>query len=228
VDLIRSLLSNTKALFGEHLVETTTGVPQGGVLSPLLFNLFIDPLARQLDNQDQEGISASLLFADDIKLASKSTTELQGLLDICGTWAQQNGMEFGINKCGTIGTEETTTIQGQEVPRVQEYKYLGAFHKVEGIDFKATLVRKLDKYHKFAGLLRRRGAGWPNWIKLHIAKTFLMPLLDYLKGPIYVSFLRSKDKEKMDWYTGEMGKARLALWQEGSCRDVQRGSGCAA
>ncbi len=76
-----------------------------------------------METQDQDGISASLLFADDIKVASKTTEELQRLLDLCGNWAAQNGMDFGINKCGTIGTEETTIIKGN---RVAEYKYLGA------------------------------------------------------------------------------------------------------
>ena len=42
VGLIRSLLSNTKAIFGSTLVDTNTGVPQGGVLSPLLLNIYLE------------------------------------------------------------------------------------------------------------------------------------------------------------------------------------------
>ncbi len=194
-------------------VEKKRGLFQGSILSPLLFNLFIDPLARQLEVLDKDGVSASLLFADDIKIASKTHEEHQRLLNLCGDWANQNGMHFGINKCGSMGDDEDMILNGEVIPKVHEYKYLGAFHKVGGIDFQATLERQLQKFHNFAGLLRRRGAGWPNWIRLHIAKTFLLPLLDYLKAPIYLSYLKTRDKEKMARYTQKMAEARKQFWQ---------------
>lgn len=194
-------------------VEKKRGLFQGSILSPLLFNLFIDPLARALEASKEDGISASLLFADDIKVATKTHQEHQRLVTLCSEWARTNGMHYGIAKCGTMGDDNEVFLGDEAIPKVKEYKYLGAIHKVFGIDFHSTFQKQFQKYEKFAKALRWSAAGWPYWIRLHIAKTFLMPLLEYLKVPIHIGIMKSRDNVKMKQYMEGRQEARKLLWQ---------------
>ena len=77
--------------------SVSNGVRQGGILSPYLFNVYMDDLSTRLNNLKigcslGEFFINHLMYADDLVLISPSTRGLSKLIKEC----QNYGLEFDI------------------------------------------------------------------------------------------------------------------------------------
>ena len=74
--------------------KVSNGVKQGGILSPKLFNVYMDELSLLLSNsKDGPRMSGTVVnhlgYADDLCLISLSSAGMQNLLDICHEYAKK-------------------------------------------------------------------------------------------------------------------------------------------
>ena len=117
---------------------SSCGVKQGDVLSPTLFNLFINGLINDLDNSSIDPVSVgdvkvtSLMYADDIILLSESQEGLQKSLDIlnnfCSSWKLEvNKQKSKIIVFNSNGKSHFNHfhINNEKLETVKSYCYLG-------------------------------------------------------------------------------------------------------
>lgn len=202
------------------------GVFQGSLLSPFLFNVYIDDLAKELErvSGDTDPYAGALLCADDILLQHDDVPVVQRMLNTCSRWASTNGMTFNIKKCASlVKCRPPLQLDGVRLPVVDEYKYLGFPHKRYGIDWLARMFSGTDKARRFLGYLRSQTQSdlWPEWVRGCLFKCFIRPCYEYGAPIIYhVSRLRGYRDALVDleafhdeataWITGVRNATRIS------------------
>ena len=118
---------------------TLNGVKQGGVLSPILFCVYIDEL---LDRVNASGLGchighmsyAGVGYADDVSLVSPSITALQKLIHICEDFAAEYHITFNVKKTVCIrisgrgrhkAPSKAVTLHGSPIVWKNRVKHLG-------------------------------------------------------------------------------------------------------
>ena len=129
------LIENFSVTFKETSIEISKGVPQGGVLSPCLFNLVIDELARELEKEEGE----LLLYADDLCFLSENQSTLRTVITQTKNWSIEQGIPINFEKSGVmeirgtrIRTRTLNTSELEGVPVVERYRFLGVELSAQG------------------------------------------------------------------------------------------------
>ena len=118
---------------------TTVSVKQGCVLSPVLFNLYIDKICKVFDNScDPVTINNRdlncLLWADDLLLVSKTPTGLQNCIDKMHKFYESLGLQINIKKTKviifnrrglTLERKYQFFLKGAKLEITNQYQYPG-------------------------------------------------------------------------------------------------------
>jgi hypothetical protein len=155
------------------------GVRQGGVSSPLLYLLFINPLLEEL-GQSPLGISifnliiALLLFCDDTLGMSTTPEDFQLLINKVVAHATNWNYKLNLNKCSAmlINTDICTlTIGGTPLTIENEVKYLGVTFTTERT-FTTHWQNILLAVNKTINSLNTAGVSARTFIPSNAAKLF--------------------------------------------------------
>ena len=159
----------------------TSGVPQGSVLGPLLFIIYI--------NDIDEGIAAKISkFADDTKLGAnvckpESVVSLQEDLRRIGEWSDKWQMPFNNSKCkvmhvGYRNPRSQYSLQGTVLESTETEKDLGVVISSD-LKFSKQCIEAEKKAQRLLGYVKRQFRYRNREIVLTLFNSLIRPLLEY-------------------------------------------------
>ena len=164
-----------------------SGVPQGSVLGPLLFIMYINDMPNNI------GACCSI-FADDTKISKNVSThedalKLQEDLEKLEDWTDIWKLTFNAEKCkiihfGSKNKHYDYLMKGQQLKKVETEKDLGA---IVSYDLKVgpNIVHHVAKANKMVGLIRRTFSFLNKDMFLALYKAYIRPHLEYCQQAFY-------------------------------------------
>lgn len=181
------LTERSQCVVVEHCYSSWTpvlsGVPQGSVLGPILFILFIDDIGMVCS-----GTVTHKLFADDLKLFSVINTSqdhisLQSTLDRLHEWCGIWQLTINSSKCyslhlGKNNVQNTYFINGCQIAASQVVTDLGVEIDAD-LNFDAHINKIVGKAYARLGVLFKGFASRDIQMLKRAYVTYVRPLLEY-------------------------------------------------
>jgi hypothetical protein len=173
-----------------------SGIPQGSILGPILFTVFINDLPDNLH-------STCKIFADDTKIYDKISnsaniqSDINKLQEWCDTW----NLYFNVSKCGVMHVgkknpaNEYVMKMDTDVQRLnvtKEEKDLGVTFDCQ-LSFDPHIQRVVNKANQMLGIIKRTFTFLDKETFLKLYKAFVRPHLEYA-NVIWCPFLKRQSK----------------------------------
>ena len=149
IEYLEQLYARYTIRFGKSRLRSNKGVAQGSIISPALFDIFIEDLSDELKFKADVNFEDLLFYADDILVLCTSLHQIEKCIQIFEDWSLKNGMKLNKNKSGIVifanrranripkmkfQASSTQTREGEWIPEqdaikgipiCKSYKYLG-------------------------------------------------------------------------------------------------------
>lgn len=179
---------------GDRTTETFSvlkGVRQGCVLSPILFNIYVEKIFQMALESETRGIKVNgipinnIRYADDTAILANNLEDLQILLNKLNECGEQFGLHINVakTKMMVISRHQYNThlnINGENIERVTNFTYLGAsLNELWDCDeeVKRRIGRAKTTFFKLKNLLLHRNM--PLHTRIRVIQSYVWPVMLY-------------------------------------------------
>lgn len=162
-------------------VSVTSGVPQGSVLGPILFTIYINDIDVGVNNIISK-------FADDTKIGNSIISEedranLQADINKITEWSEKWQMPFNVDKCqilqcGSKNKKYNYEMQGHPLSTTSQVKDLGVIIS-ENLKTSNQCAAAANKANRALGYIKRNFTYKSEDIILPLYKSIVRPHLEY-------------------------------------------------
>ena len=181
----------------------SAGVRQGGVLSPDLYNIYVDELIYILQSSGfgcyVNGVFAgSQFYADDMCILAPSLKGLQNLLNICAKYCVEWDIGLNPKKTKNVYFGKNTTINaqtflnGNPIEWKSEWKYLGVFLK-SGPRYGCSVAERVKSFYRSLNSILRVDGRSDDMVMLRLIESHSVPILTYA---IEVTDVANRDEKR--------------------------------
>ena len=191
--IIRLLLAmytqqGIRVKWGDNMSDFSTvsnGIKQGGILSPLLFTVYIDTLFTKL-RESRNGcyignvFCGALGYADDVMILSPTVASANHALKICSSYAKEFEVVFNPAKSKVIVCGKTTVknpeiyLDQTKIEVISSDKYLG--YVIGSDSMRQNVDICVSEFYYRVNMMKSIFKYVPIRIKYMLFKTYCMPL----------------------------------------------------
>ena len=177
---------------------TTSGVPQGGVISPLLSNIALDGMQALLG-----GRMGFIRYADDFVITAKSKEQLEAIKPTIEEWLRERGLELNHEKTRIVSIYDGFNFLGFNV-RMFQGKCLFKPQKEKVLGFLRELRAWLKAHASITAReviiqLNAKIRGWANYYRHAVSKQTFAYVGSQIRQMLWQWCLRRHPNKNKDW-----------------------------